>query len=81
MKNVKIYSKAHCTKCVEIKDLFTKKEIDYEEIVLKTTDDVAKLKALYPIAKVAPFVVIDDVAYPNPADVANLLKELNDKCK
>lgn len=46
MTNIKVYSKANCMPCKFAKQHLAKKEVEYEEIIVDTLNDVATLDML-----------------------------------
>lgn len=73
--DIKVYTADGCFYCTQIKKLFERANLKYEEIPV-TLKNRSQFNQEYPNARSYPFTIIDGKEYPLIVDVAKfLLKE------
>ena len=69
---ITVYTSEGCFYCTQIKELFKRAGLEYNEILV-TTRNRAEFMKKYPTARGYPFTVIDETQYPGLIDVAKFL--------
>lgn len=73
---IKLYTAIGCVHCTHIKTLFTRANLEWEEIEIGKDISIEQFKSKYPSVDATPFVIIDDQEYVGIVDVAKkFLKE------
>ena len=73
---IQAYTLPGCPSCSHLKELFRRANVEYEEILVGTTQmSVSDFNVLYPNISSFPFVVIDGEPIGGLIDVARLFVE------
>lgn len=69
---IKVYTSPGCFYCTQVKELFKRAELEYEESVIDETNR-AEFRAKYPLAVSFPFVLIDNEPVGGLVETARIL--------
>jgi len=69
---IKVYTSPGCFYCTQVKELFKRAELEYEESVINETNK-AEFRAKYPLAVSFPFVLIDNEPVGGLVETARIL--------
>ena len=69
---IKDYTSPGCFYCTQVKELFKRAELEYEESVINETNR-AEFRAKYPLAVSFPFVLIDNEPVGGLVETARIL--------
>lgn len=69
---IKVYTTPGCFYCTQIKELFKRAELEYQEQLIDSANK-SKFRKEYPNAIGFPFTIIDGKQYPGLVDVAKFL--------
>ena len=66
------YTLHGCSSCNQLKELFSRAQVEYTEVIVRENLTVEEFQQLYPTISYFPFVVIDDEPVGNLIDTAKL---------
>ena len=72
LMEIKVYTTPGCFYCTQIKELFKRAELEYQEELIDSANK-SNFRKEYPNAIGFPFTIIDDEHYTSLVEVAQLL--------